>query len=201
MIRLGITSTDTSVAKTVVATGLTAWLRARGIDTAAMKLTESAGDDHDAYGVLSRLDAAFARHAAGRSGIIVEGAFGLLVPITNAMSYAQLFARWKLEIIIGAADTLGVINHVLLTMMAALENRLEIKAIVLYSVPEVDDTRDLSRQGNHQRLLQLVPTVPVIRFSHVVDSGDLSLLIRETEKSGLGKVAVGGGHYTDISAF
>jgi dethiobiotin synthetase len=142
---------------------------------------------------LGQLDAAFSRLSSGRDGIVVEGAGGLLVPITQSVSYAQLFARWNLEIIIVAADRLGVINHVLLTVMAALEQRLEIKGIVLNSVPTADDTKDLSQQSNQERLQQLVPRVPIIRFSQVANPGDLSLLIREAEKSGLGMLALGSG--------
>ncbi len=229
MIRLGITGTDTSVGKTVVSAGLTGWLKAHGVDIAAMKPIESGGGNEDAKllhrasgfsGSLSdvcpisfdeplspfaaasaqcstidlgQLDAAFARLSRDRNGIIVEGAGGLLVPITQTVSFAQLFARWNLEIIIVAADRLGVINHVLLTVMAALEQQLEIKGIVLNSVPAADDTKDLSRQSNQERLQQLVPRVPIIRFSQVANPGDLSLLIREAEKSGLGMLALGSG--------
>ena len=142
---------------------------------------------------LRQLDAAIARLSRGRNGIIVEGAGGLLVPITETVSFAQLFARWNLEIIIVAADRLGVINHVLLTVMAALGQRLEISGIVLNSVPAADHRIDISRKSNQERLQQLVPRVPIIRFSEVADPQDLSLLIREAEKSGLGMLALGSG--------
>lgn len=142
---------------------------------------------------LGQLDAAFLRLSCDRDGVIVEGAGGLLVPITQSVSYAQLFARWNLEIIIVAADRLGVINHVLLTVMAALGQQLKIKGIVLNSLPAADNTNDLSRQSNQERLQQLVPRVPIIRFSEVADPRDLALLIREAEKSGLGMLAVGSG--------
>jgi dethiobiotin synthetase len=228
VIRLGITGTDTSVGKTVVAAGVTAWLKTHGVDIAAMKPIESGGGQdakvlHRASGFsgsfgdvcpfrfdeplspfaaaseqgstidLDQLDAAFTRLSCDVNGIIVEGAGGLLVPITQTVSYAQLFARWNLEIIIVAADRLGVINHVLLTVMAALEQGLEIKGIVLNSVPVADDPTDLSRQTNYERLQQLVPRVPIIRFSQVADPEDLSFLIREVEKSGLGMLVVGSG--------
>jgi len=143
---------------------------------------------------LSRLDAAFARLSRDRDGILVEGAGGLLVPITQTVSYAQLFARWNLAIIIVAANRLGVINHVLLTVMAAREQRLDIKGIVLNSVPAANDPKDLSRRSNQKCLQQLLPGVPIIRFTHVADPRDLSLLIEETEKSGLGKLAISSKH-------
>jgi hypothetical protein len=78
-------------------------------------------------------------------------------------------------------------------VMAALGQQLEIKAIVLNSVPAADDTKDPSRQSNQERLQQLVPRVPIIRFSQVADPEDLSFLIREVEKSGLGMLVVGSG--------
>jgi len=236
VIRLGITGTDTSVGKTVVAAGLTGWLKAHGLDLAVMKPIESGGGQdaeflHRASGFsgsfgdvcpfrfdeplspfaaasaqgstinLDQLDAAFARLSQDRAGVIVEGAGGLLVPITQTVSYAQLFARWKLEIIIVANDRLGVINHVLLTVMAAREQRLEIAGIVLNSVPAANGTTDPSTQSNLERLQQLVPGVPIVRFSQVADPEDLSLLIQEVEKSGLGLLVVSGGRSRQRQSF
>lgn len=227
MIRLGITGTDTSVGKTVVATALVAWLKANGIDVVAMKPIESGVGSDDA-GLLHRasgfagemadvrpirfdepvsplaaattrgssidtdlLDEAFWRLARDRDAIVVEGAGGILVPITETVSYAQLFSRWNLEIIIVAADRLGVINHLLLTVMAARAQRLRIRGIVLNSIPADAETVDPSRLTNEPLLRRLLPQLPIIRFSPVVDPRDLSLLVREAEESGLGALAVG----------
>jgi dethiobiotin synthetase len=228
VIRLGITGTDTSVGKTVVAAALLAWLKTRDVDVAAMKPIESGvgSDDaqflHRAAGFagtiadvcpvrfddpvsplaaadgqgfvidVGQLDSAFATLSREREGVVVEGAGGILVPITQTLSYAQLFARWNLEIIIVAADKLGVINHVLLTVMAAQAQRLRIRGIVLNSIFPDADSLDVSRSTNHQLLRRLLPQIPIVRFSHVTDSRDLSLLIREADESGLGALALGG---------
>jgi dethiobiotin synthetase len=227
VIRLGITGTDTSVGKTVVATALVAWLMADGVDVAAMKPIESGvgSDDaellHRASGFAGEmtdvrpirfddpvsplaaaaakgsvidtglLDEAFWRLSRDRDAIVVEGAGGILVPITETVSYAQLFSRWNLEIIIVAADRLGVINHLLLTVMAAVAQRLRIRGIVLNSTPEDAATADPSRLSNELLLRQLLPQLPLIRFSPVADHRNLTLLIREAEKSGLGALAMG----------
>jgi dethiobiotin synthetase len=227
VIRLGITGTDTSVGKTVVATALVAWLMADGVDVAAMKPIESGvgSDDaellHRASGFAGEmtdvrpirfddpvsplaaaaakgsvidtglLDEAFRRLSRDRDAIVVEGAGGILVPITETVSYAQLFSRWNLEIIIVAADRLGVINHLLLTVMAAVAQRLRIRGIVLNSTPEDAATADPSRLSNELLLRQLLPQLPLIRFSPVADHRNLTLLIREAEKSGLGALAMG----------
>jgi dethiobiotin synthetase len=227
VIRLGITGTDTSVGKTVVATALVAWLMADGVDVAAMKPIESGVGSYDAE-LLHRasgfagemtdvrpirfddpvsplaaaaakgsvidtglLDEAFWRLSRDRDAIVVEGAGGILVPITETVSYAQLFSRWNLEIIIVAADRLGVINHLLLTVMAAVAQRLRIRGIVLNSTPEDAATADPSRLSNELLLRQLLPQLPLIRFSPVADHRNLTLLIREAEKSGLGALAMG----------
>jgi dethiobiotin synthetase len=227
VIRIGITGTDTSVGKTVVAAALVGWLKANDVDVAAMKPIECGddGDDatflHRASGFagsmadvrpirfqepiaplaaatargavidLSQLDDAFSRLARDRDAVVVEGAGGILVPITETLSYAQLFARWNLEVIIVAADRLGVINHVLLTVMAALDQRLTIKGIVLNTIAADADDRDQSRSSNRAILERLLPELPIIRFSFMTDPRDLSLLIREAGDSGLGALALG----------
>lgn len=137
------------------------------------------------------LDEAFWRLSRDRDAIVVEGAGGILVPITEAVSYAQLFSRWNLEIIIVAADKLGVINHLLLTVMAAVAHRLRIRGIVLNSMPGNAETDDPSRLTNETLLRRLLPQLTIIRFSPVADPRDLTLLIREADESGLGALAVG----------
>jgi dethiobiotin synthetase len=159
----------------------------RSVDIAAMRL------DADTPTELAELEAAFARLSCDRDGIIVEGAGGLLLPISGTVSYAQLFARLKLEIIIVASDTLGVINKVLLAGMAAVDHGLVVKGIVLNSVPAADNGMSQGLASNHKRLQQVVPRVPVISFSEVGDAQNLSLLVREVEKSGLGMLALGNG--------
>jgi dethiobiotin synthetase len=140
---------------------------------------------------IGQLDSAFSRLSRDRDGIVVEGAGGILVPITKTVSYAQLFSRWNLEIIIVAADRLGVINHVLLTVMAAVAQRLRIRAIVLNSMPDDSGTADPSRLTNQTLLRELVHDVPIIHFPQVADPRDFSLLTQEIEKSGLGALVVG----------
>jgi dethiobiotin synthetase len=232
VIRLGITGTDTSVGKTVVAAALVAWLKENDVDVAAMKpiVCGIGNDDAELLHRAARLtgtmtdvcpirfedpvsplaaasargssidlgavNAAFSRLSCDRDAVVVEGAGGLLVPITQSMSYAQLFARWKLEIIIVAANRLGVINHTLLTVMGARKHRLKIRGIVLNSVRAGAATKDPSRLSNHALLQQLVPRVPIIRFTHLPNPRNLPALIQEAEKSGLGPLTVASANRT-----
>ena len=68
---------------------------------------------------LDALDHAIRSAEVDTDVLIVEGAGGLLVPITERVSFDALFARWSLELIVVAANRLGVINHVRLTCAAA----------------------------------------------------------------------------------
>src|SRR5437763_6011439 len=77
---------------------------------------------------VSALDRALERAASGSDALIVEGAGGLLVPITVDLSFDALFKWWSLSLIIVAANRLGVINHVRLTCAAARAAALPILA-------------------------------------------------------------------------
>ncbi len=123
------------------------------------------------------LDQAFHEVASGRDVIIVEGAGGLLVPITRQCDFATLFGRWELGLVIVAANRLGVVNHVLLTLHAARTAALNVAAIVLNPaagpVPP-----DESASTNAALLSELVDEVPVLQFPWVDEVDDHQLLAR-----------------------
>jgi dethiobiotin synthetase len=50
--------------------------------------------------------------------LVIEGAGGLLVPLTRRETFASVFARWQLPTILCARTTLGSINHTLLSLEA-----------------------------------------------------------------------------------
>lgn len=134
---------------------------------------------------LEALAAAFARLAAQRDAIVVEGAGGLLVPLTEQVSYAELFARWRLGLVVVAANRLGAINHVLLTVHAARAAELRIRAVVLNAVTaEVPDT---AAQTNAATLAQLLPDIPVLSWPWLTDISD-DALVTQAEQRGLGVV-------------
>ena len=169
-----ITATDTGVGKTLVAAGLAALLRERGIDVGVMKPV-SAGGDEDvctlvrASGAADPLDLvspvrlksplspnvasqregvaidpdriveAFSRLSSAHDVVIVEGAGGLLVPITDTFSMADLGVRLGLPVLIVARAALGTINHTLLTVEAAQARGLSVLGVVYNTAdPEVE---------------------------------------------------------------
>jgi dethiobiotin synthetase len=58
----------------------------------------------------------------GERRLVIEGAGGLMVPLSRSMLYIDIFARWQLPVVLCARTELGTINHSLLSI-AALRNR------------------------------------------------------------------------------
>jgi dethiobiotin synthetase len=63
--------------------------------------------------------------------MIVEGAGGIMVPLTNRYAFLDLAADLKLPVIVVARPGLGTINHTLLTVNALNEKKLPILGIVI----------------------------------------------------------------------
>ncbi len=66
--------------------------------------------------------------------VVVEGAGGLLSPLSDDSTNADLAVRLQLPLIIVAANRLGVLNHTALTVEAATRRGLSILAVVLNTV-------------------------------------------------------------------
>lgn len=62
--------------------------------------------------------------------LIIEGAGGVFVPLTNEYLQIDLFAAWKIPVIICARTTLGTINHTMLTITALKARQIPIHGIV-----------------------------------------------------------------------
>lgn len=131
----------------------------------------------------SALDAAIERAASGADVLIVEGAGGLLVPVTERESYDALFARWGLDVVIVAANRLGVINHTRLTIAAARAAHLRIRCIVLNGA--APDASDVSRGDNAALIAELEPGIPVFELPWMPDPRDLQALVQAAEQCGL----------------
>ncbi len=80
---------------------------------------------------LAALDAAFHALRAGHEVLLVEGAGGLLVPVTATFCMADLAARWELPLVVAARAALGTINHTLLTLEALERRGLALAGVVV----------------------------------------------------------------------
>jgi dethiobiotin synthetase len=76
-----------------------------------------------------------ARHAA----LVVEGAGGLLVPLTPTGTYADLAAALGLPVLVVARAGLGTVNQTALTLEALRARRLEVVGVVLNRTGPDDD--------------------------------------------------------------
>jgi len=123
--------------------------------------------------------------------LIVEGAGGLLVPITERVSFDALFARLSLELVIIAANRLGVINHVRLTCAAARNAGLPIRAVALNSLMPRD--ADLSVDDNAAIIAEL-EQVRVVELPWTREADDLDVIADLCERSGLADVVVNPRH-------
>jgi dethiobiotin synthetase len=80
---------------------------------------------------LWRIDRALKTLSSRHEFVIVEGAGGLLVPIRDDFTMADLANRLGLPLLIVARDALGTINHTMLTVEAARTRGLEILGVVV----------------------------------------------------------------------
>ena len=72
----------------------------------------------------------YARLRARHEITLVEGVGGLLVPILDNFSVADLALEMDLPLLIVARSALGTINHTLLTLEAAAARGLEVRGVI-----------------------------------------------------------------------
>lgn len=181
MRRIVVTGTDTDVGKTVFAAALTRALDASywkpiqaGLDAA----TDSASVA--ALGVPSerllpeayRLATPCSPHRAAEldgvtidparldppdvsGALVIEGAGGVLVPVTRHLLFADLFAGWQLPTVIVARTALGTINHSLLTIEALRGRGVPILGIAFAGDANEDSEATIAEIGGVRRLGRL----------------------------------------------
>ena len=88
------------------------------------------------------------RHAA----LLVEGAGGLLTPLTDRETYADLAAALRLPLLVVARAGLGTVNHTALTCEAARRRGLEVYGIVLNRPTAATDPSEPWNAGEIERL-------------------------------------------------
>ena len=138
-----VTGTDTGIGKTVFAAGLAGALGAAYWKPVQAGLAEETDSEAVArltpgvhiHGEAYRLNTPASPHLAasldgvtitperltlpsGAGSLVIEGAGGALVPLSETLLYADMFARWALPVVVVAATRLGTINHSLLTIDA-----------------------------------------------------------------------------------
>src|SRR5258705_10565827 len=159
--RFIVSGTDTDIGKTVFCAGLAGMLGARywkpvqaGFPGDSEIVAELAGVE--IVPEIYRLKLAASPHqAAAEEGIaidpdslippedslVIEGAGGLMVPLTRQTLFLDVFARWQIPLILCARTRLGTINHSLLSIAA-----IRARNIPLHGVAFIGEANDESEK-------------------------------------------------------
>ncbi|MDV5825219.1 dethiobiotin synthase [Sphingobium naphthae] len=176
---LVVTGTDTGIGKTVFSAGLAGALGAHywkpiqaGVDPEGDKESVAALSGLPASRILPeayRLATPASPHLAARidgveisldrlalpqvdGPLVVEGAGGLMVPISESLLMIDLFAHWRQPVILCARTGLGTINHSLLSIEALRGRGVQVAGIAFIGDPHAEN----------ERIVPLLGDVPVL---------------------------------------
>ena len=198
--RYVVSGTDTNIGKTVFCAGLAGMLGARYWKPVQAGLPS----DSEAVAELSQVEivpeayrlalAASPHQAAAEEGItidadslyppegpvVIEGAGGLMVPLNPHMLYIDVFARWKLPLILCARTRLGTINHTLLSIEAVRARHIPLHGVVFIGDANPESERIITEIGQVKRLGRLPVIEPLTSgrlagvFSKTFDRADFT---------------------------
>jgi dethiobiotin synthetase len=178
MTRIVVTGTDTGIGKTVFAAAL-----ARALGAAYWKPIQSGlldGADGETVAELGvtrvlteayRLTEPLSPHRAAEidgvtidparlvppsnDPLVIEGAGGVLVPVTRDLLFAELFARWALPVVLVARTGLGTINHSLLSIEALRARQVPILGLAFVGEANEDNEATICAIAGVRRLGRL----------------------------------------------
>jgi dethiobiotin synthetase len=87
--------------------------------------------------------------------LVVEGAGGVLVPVTDDLLFADLFARWAAPVVLVARTALGTINHSLLSIEALRHRAVPVRGIAFIGDAQPDSEAIIVRLGRVRSLGRL----------------------------------------------
>ena len=173
--RFVVSGTDTDVGKTVFCAGLAGMLGARywkpvqaGLPGDSETVAELAGVEivPEAYRLILP---ASPHQAAAEEGIaiepdsldppdgplVIEGAGGLMVPLTRQTLFLDVFARWRLPLILCARTRLGTINHTLLSIEAVRTRNILLHGVAFIGEANAESETIITEIGQVKRLGRL----------------------------------------------
>ncbi len=98
--------------------------------------------------------------------VIVEGAGGWEVPITETYFVSDLAKDLNLPVILVAANRLGALNHILLTLAAIEAKGLKCAGIILNQLEDEMDTPMITNKG----IIESLTNVPLL--DHIIHGQD-----------------------------
>jgi dethiobiotin synthetase len=93
--------------------------------------------------------------------LVVEGAGGLLVPLTREVAYIDVLARWRAPLVLCARTTLGTINHTLLSVEAIRARGIPLLGIAFVGDETTDSEDIIVAMGRTRRLGRLPLLAPL----------------------------------------
>lgn len=100
---------------------------------APCQAASAAGEQIDA----GRIFEAFNRLVVGKDLVLVEGAGGLMVPITGGYLMADLARDLNLPVMVVSHPRLGTLNHTILTTFAATAMELQVCGFLVNRMPDM----------------------------------------------------------------
>jgi dethiobiotin synthetase len=97
----------------------------------------------------------------GDRPLVIEGSGGLLVPLDDTTLYIDVFARWRLPVVLCARTALGTINHSLLSIEALRHRNLDIIGIAFIGDGNAESERIICEIGRVRRLGRLPRLSPL----------------------------------------
>lgn len=188
--RIVVTGTDTNIGKTVFAAGLTAMLDGlywkpvqAGLDGPTDSQTVASLSELPPERILReawRLGTPASPHlAAALDGVaiepealappkvdrplVIEGAGGLLVPLTRSSLFIDVFAKWGFPVVLCTRTGLGTINHTLLSIEALRRRSIPLLGVAFIGAAHEENWRIIAEMGEVPilgRLPRLDPLTP-----------------------------------------
>jgi dethiobiotin synthetase len=99
--------------------------------------------------------------AGSAEAVLVEGVGGLLCPLTEEATVADLITALRLPAVVVARRALGTLNHTLLTLEAAERRELKVAGVIVNSTMPSQDLADETNVEELRRLgVPVLATIP-----------------------------------------
>jgi dethiobiotin synthetase len=91
------------------------------------------------------------------SNLIIEGAGGLLVPLTDDLLFIDHFKSWNAPVLLACRSGLGTINHTLLSIEALRRREIPLLGCVLIGEPNPENEKAIERFSDAKVLGRIPP--------------------------------------------
>lgn len=113
--------------------------------------------------------------AAPGTILLVEGAGGIMSPLTWTDNHLDLAHSLSARVLLVAADRLGTLSHTLMALRVLAAERVPVLGVVLNQPGEADD----STRTNAGALLRLAEQVPVVSVPRLADDLQAAEALKE----------------------